>query len=90
MTLVKSLEYHENKTYLEKMVRHSTRGALFRMLLPLNAMDSNQSLLIWLASDPASPRTFCRTDFLSVFCLVDSISVCGLFPNEYHSISTMQ
>ena len=34
MTLVKSLEYHKNKTYLEKMVRHGTRGALFRMLLP--------------------------------------------------------
>lgn len=81
MTLVKSLEYHKNKTYLEKMVRH---------IFELNAMDSNQSLLIWLASDPASPRTFCRTDFLSTFCLVDSISVCGLFPNEYHSISSMQ
>ena len=42
------------------------------------------------SSDPASPRTFCRTDFLSTFCLVDSVSVCGLFPNEYHNISNMQ
>lgn len=63
---------------------------MVRHIFELNAMDSNQSLLIWLASDPASPRTFCRTDFLPTFCLVDSISVCGLFPNEYHSISTMQ
>lgn len=72
------------------MVRRGAHGALFRALLPLNVMDSKQSLLIWLASDPASPRTFCRTDFLSTFCLVDSVSVCGLFPNEYHNISNMQ
>ena len=41
MTLVKSLKYHKNKIYLEKMVRRSAHGALFRALLPLNVMDSN-------------------------------------------------
>lgn len=79
MTWVKSPNYCGHKTYLEKMMRSSTLRALFRLCCPCMLVLGIQSLLVWLASNPASPRAFCETDFLSVSCSIWSLEASVIY-----------
>lgn len=45
---------------------------------------------VGLVSNSASPRTSCETDFPSLYCLVVSVCVRGIFPNECPNLSSMQ